>query len=290
VIPAVHIGGVRVTVHPGLLALLGLALYARLAPEALVYAAVLLGHELAHVLAAAAFGLRVSALELLPTGGVARVEGLELADPGAEAAVAVAGPMHNLLCLAAGFVLREAGWLAPGRGAFFLAANAALALGNLIPALPLDGGRVVRAALAVHRGTAAATLWVSRAGVGVGAALCLAGAALALRGVVAPGLFVFGAFTLVRARPAQEGVGMRPWREMAARAARLRALPVHHLAAAPALPLRTLVSGFLPRHYHLVWLVDAGGSARGPWDEADIWRACVDHGADARAEVLGTRV
>ena len=288
--PGLRLAGVRVSVHPGLLGLLALALIARLGPEVAVFAVVLLGHELAHVLAAAAFDLRVTAIELLPFGGVAHVEGLELADPGVEAVVALAGPLHNLLCLAAGLLLREAGWLTQGRGGFFLLANAALALGNLLPALPLDGGRVVRAALALHRGSAPATAWVSRAGLWVGAGLLAAGGALALRGVLAPGLFVFGGFTLVRARPAREVVGMRAWREMAARARDLRLLAVQHLAAAPGLPLRQVVAGFRPHHYHLVWVVGSGGHAQGPWDEAAIWLALTRHGADARAEVLGRGV
>lgn len=284
-----RIGGTEVSVHPGLVLLLVVAVAAGMGAEAAVFAAVLAGHELAHVLAAAAFDLRVSALELLPSGGVARVEGLELADPGVEAVVALAGPLHNLLCLAAAFLLRDIGWLAPERGRFFLEANAVLALANLLPALPLDGGRVVRAALALHRGALAATEWVVRAGFVTGAGLVAVGTGLLLRGIVAPGLFVFGFFALARARPVREVAGMRAWREMSGRAAGLRGdevLQVQHLAADAGLPLRDLVARFVPRRYHLIWLVDRAGAARGPWDEADLWEALRRVGAGARGTDL----
>ena len=280
-----RIGGTVVSVHPGLLLLLVGAVAAGLGAEVLVFAVVLAGHELAHVLAATAFDLRVSTLELLPFGGVARVEGLELADPGVEAVVALAGPLHNLLCLAAAFLLRDIGWLAPGRGQFFLVSNAALALANLLPALPLDGGRVARAVLAVHQGTAAATNWVCRAGLIAGGLLLAVGALLLLRGVLAPGLFIFGYFALARARPAREVAGMRPWREMSARGSGLGAvglLPVAHLAIDPSLPLREVVTRFVPRRYHLIWLVDRAGRAVGPWDEADLWDTLRRAGAGAK--------
>jgi len=290
VIPTLRLGGVRISIHPALPVLVALALYLRLGPEVAIFAAVLLGHELAHLLAAAAFDLHVSALELLPFGGVARIEGLELADPGVEAAVAVAGPLHNLLCLAGGFLLREAGWLAPGRGAFFLAANAALALGNLLPALPFDGGRAARAALSVRLGTPAAAHWLRGAGLAVGGTLLAAAVALALRGLLAPGLVLFGGFALARAGAEQEAVRMRPWREMAGRAAGLRLLPIQCVAAGPGQPLRELVLSFRPRHYHLIWVVAGGGSASGPWDEAEVWRALRERGADARAGELGRGV
>lgn len=285
-IPPIMVGGVRVRVHGGLVVLLALAVYARLGAEAAVFAAVLLGHELAHILMAAAFNLRVTDLELLPTGGVARVEGLETADPGVEAVVALAGPLHNLLCLAGGFLLRAAGALAPGRGDFFLLANAALAAGNLLPALPLDGGRVVRAALALHRGARAATAWVTRAGLAVGGAMLAAAAGLLALRIVAPGLLVFGACIVLRARGGREDVGMRPWREMGERSAGIGILPVRVLACGPSMRLREVVTRFLPRHYHLVWVVAGGGKAVGPWDEAAVWRALRSHGADAAASVL----
>jgi len=285
-----RIGGTRIAVHPGMLALVAAALWAGMAGEVAVFFAVLAGHELAHVLAAAAFDLRIAEVELLPFGGVARIEGLELADPGVEASVAVAGPLHNLLCVAAAFVLRQAGWLNPHRGEFFLAANAALALGNLLPALPLDGGRVVRAALAVRSGAGPATAWVARAGYWVAGGLAALGALLLLRGVLAPGLFVFAFFTFSRARPEGEAAWMRPWREFSRRTAGIAqygALPVQPLAVDAEAPLRDVVARFLPRRYHLVWLIDRGGNARGPWDEAAVWAALRRAGAGARAADLG---
>lgn len=283
------IGGMRVSVHPGLLPLLAVALWAGMAREVALFFLVLLGHELAHLLLAAAFDLRITSLEILPFGGVAEVEGLELADPGVEAAVAMAGPLHNLLWLAIAVLLRHIGWLAGPRGSFFLLVNAALAVGNLLPGLPLDGGRVARAVLATRQGSGPATAALLRVGRGVAAGLALVGAVLLVRGVLVPGLFIFAFFIWTRARAEREVARMRPWRELSRRAAGLGPdglLPVQPLAVEPDLPLRRVVDRFLPRRYHLLWLVSPGGGSVGPWDEAAIWEALRRVGAAARGRDL----
>ncbi len=107
----------------------------------LVLAGSLMAHELAHALVARRLGLRVLDITIWPLGGMARMEGLSQ-KPRAEGPVALAGPAINLF-LGLGFLLL------PGPAAHSAAAiNFILGLGNLVPAFPLDGGRILRAWLA----------------------------------------------------------------------------------------------------------------------------------------------
>lgn len=280
------LGGPRLTVHPVFLLLLVIAIAAGFGREALALCLVLAGHELAHLLAATAFRLRTVSIEILPFGGVMRLEGLDLADPGVEAAVALAGPLHNLLWLCAGFSLRELGWLQPDVGSFFLVANAVVGAGNLLPALPLDGGRVAQAMLSAYRGHRAAGVLLGRCGYALAILLALGGAVLLWRGVFAPSLFIFGAFVGLRAGPERKMGLTRPWRELTGRAgllAREGMFPVRPLAVPPSLPLRELVQQFVPRAYHVVWVVHGSGASSGPWDEAEIWQTLRRRGAGAIA-------
>jgi stage IV sporulation protein FB len=100
----------------------------------------LLAHEFAHALAARRLGLRVVDVTIWPLGGMARLAGLQ-DRPQAEAPVAAAGPLANLL-------LAAAAWPLPGelaRG--FAVVNLLLGAGNLVPLFPLDGGRILRSFL-----------------------------------------------------------------------------------------------------------------------------------------------
>ena len=110
-----------------------------------------LGHELSHALMGRAEGIEIEEIVLHPFGGLARLRN-EPESPRAEFRIAVAGPAASFLFALVSFVLMlpaiMAGYETIG-GVFFLltAGNLLLAVFNLFPGYPLDGGRVLRAIL-----------------------------------------------------------------------------------------------------------------------------------------------
>jgi len=119
-------------------------------------------HEFGHALMARRFGIETNDITLYPIGGVARLRRLPRA-PGAELLIALAGPAVNFAIVGALMVLGSLGFgqaLPPEAGQFFFylaIANAFLGLFNLIPAFPMDGGRVLRAVLATGMNRVRAT-------------------------------------------------------------------------------------------------------------------------------------
>ena len=89
--------GIVFKVNPFFLLLMALAFGLGQLLPALVLFVIVLFHELAHALAASAYGLRVAEVELLPFGGVARIDHVLEFDPKIEIGVALAGPLSNLL-------------------------------------------------------------------------------------------------------------------------------------------------------------------------------------------------
>ena len=131
------------TVAPGQPAL---AYWVAGAAGALAFYACLLAHELAHALVARRNGVKVAGITLWLFGGVSRLDG-EPKSAGAEALIAGVGPLTSLGVAVIAFALTLLplpllaaylfGWLAY--------VNLALALFNLVPAFPLDGGRLLSA-------------------------------------------------------------------------------------------------------------------------------------------------
>jgi len=132
----------------------------------LLFASVLV-HELAHSLVAKAQGIPVRSITLFLLGGVSTIEH-EASSPGREALMAGAGPASSLaigvVCL--GFTkLMPVDSVAQAMFAYLGFINIALAVFNLLPGFPLDGGRVLRSILwAITHDPLKATRWAARTG------------------------------------------------------------------------------------------------------------------------------
>jgi Zn-dependent protease len=175
---------------------------------ALLFLASLLAHELAHSLVARRNGIEVESIVLWLLGGVAQLRG-EAKTPGADFRIAIVGPLTSLaLAIVFGLAAGAAAMLASGGLPFgvlvYLAAtNAVLAVFNLIPAAPLDGGRVLRAALWQFRGDRhAAAVNAARAGrilgfvmIGIGVLQVVTGRGLSGVWLALIGWFVVSAAT-----------------------------------------------------------------------------------------------
>ena len=173
-LPIFRVAGIQLRIHVTFLLLIGwlafgyyaeggsAAAASRVLFILLLFACVVL-HEFGHALAAKAFGINTPDITLLPIGGVARLERMP-EKPVQELVIALAGPMVNVVIALGLFVAGGSqAFLNPsnveGGGLIgqLLTINILLLLFNLLPAFPMDGGRVLRALLATRLSYARAT-------------------------------------------------------------------------------------------------------------------------------------
>lgn len=139
--------GIRVKIHPlfGLVAIAG-ALTGQFLELITLFTIVII-HELGHIFAALAVGWRVVSMELLPFGGVAKVDEWGSTKAKDEVLVALAGPFMNGIMILFGFLMLKLGLWTQAWGDFFISGNLVIACFNLLPIWPLDGGKVLQALL-----------------------------------------------------------------------------------------------------------------------------------------------
>ena len=263
--------------------------------EAVALAAALLPHELAHLAAARALGLGVREIVLTPLGAAIRLESLWGGASWRTAATAMAGPLANLLCLlgtaAAGYAWPR--WTAlPGYG-MFLRANAALLAVNLLPALPLDGGRALCALIAPRTGPRFAARLGAAAGCVLAGALALAAAVAGVRrGVWNLTLFLAAAYlagcALQEPREADtaciEALAMR--REELRRAG---SLPVRQVAVPAGTEVAAALRLLRPGRILSFCVMDEGMRCLGRVGEDRLLAALPDRAGESLRSLLGGR-
>ncbi len=169
----------------------------------------ILFHELAHALVARRFGVQTEGIELWLLGGMARLNS-DAPSPKADGLIAVAGPLSSLLLGAAGIGAAvgldamDAWPLAAAMIGWLGVVNVIIALFNLLPGAPLDGGRILRAVRwSRHGDRTRATHEAAQAGQILGWAIVIVGVWMMFRGW--GGLFIplTGGFLVISAKAEQ---------------------------------------------------------------------------------------
>lgn len=284
-----RIYGMEFRVSPFFLLLLFAYASVGLLRETLLVFWIVLLHELAHVAVAACFGIRAERVELLPFGGVASFSEPLVVSPAREAVIAISGPIHNFAFAFLAAALERSGYVASGLARFLVETNIAIGVFNLLPGIPLDGGRLLRAALVPRVGPVKASGLAAAVGRLVGLGVLVAGGALAYLGwcnVLVPvlgGFLVFAASREARMVSwARVRDTLRKKREFLAAGT----MVVHLLAAHETALLGDVARRFVPGKLNVVVVFDRELAIRGLATEVDVLRAMTRHGPDAPVRTL----
>lgn len=141
--------GIKITLHPLFGFIILASVFTGYFIELLILFGIVLIHELGHTTMASYFGWKVKGIELLPFGGVAVVEQQGVVPAREELFVAMAGPLQNGWLIGVSLLLNWQGLWPLAWGEYFITANLMIALFNLLPVLPLDGGRMLQATMSM---------------------------------------------------------------------------------------------------------------------------------------------
>lgn len=237
----------------------------------LCYIPAVLLHEWAHVLAATALGMTITEMELLPFGCAARLQCFAMSRA-KEMVVAAAGPAANMLFACAVFAVNR--YATPIAIADkLIASNLALASINLLPALPLDGGRIARAAFAGWMGYPRATRLTAIAGIVFAAGFIAVGVYSWVAGQVSPSLFVMGLFLFLSALRELKAAPFALIRDFSGKRETIekkRTLSVNRIAAMQGEAVSDVLRAFEAGKYNIVTVLRSDMGVLGHLDEREI--------------------
>lgn len=251
-------------------------------------------HELGHSVQAVNYGIQVEDITLYPIGGVARLREIPK-NPVQEFRIAIAGPLVNVAIVG---VLAATGWIA-GVTAFrwpgdlfddlrdpswqlllpyLVFANISLALFNLLPAFPMDGGRILRSVLAMRMDHARATSIAASIGQGMALLFGLYGFLTGQYFLIVIAIFVWmGASEEERQTSVRRLLGTNTVGEAMIR---------QPSTVSPEFPLRRAVELTLSTAQSDFPVVDAGGTVLGLLTLADLLNALTNNPSATIADVM----
>lgn len=277
------VAGVTFRINPLFLLLCLVYGYLGLLEEVLIIMTSVLMHEIAHTVMALVLKVKVAEIELLPFGGQAKIEDFTGLDPEQEIYVALAGPVLSL-SLAAFFYF---GGLELGNidTRLFAAFNAVLGCFNLLPALPLDGGRVLRALCSPVMGYKKATRWAANLGKIIGLALIAGGSYLTYWQVTNANYILIGILVCWAANREAKFLAysfMRYLVNKKGELSRQGLLPSRQVVSQPDTLIKKILDTTRPTYYLVVIVVNEKHEVVGMRTEAELIECLFEKGPRAR--------
>ncbi len=263
----------RVRFHPLFFLLAVVAVGVGLWRDVVILFLLVLLHELGHAAVANHLGYEVEEVSLLPFGGVAKISyGRGGPAPRDEALIAIAGPFVNLVLLGAAVVMVMLHLWPTAFGRIVIELNLWIAVFNMLPALPLDGGRILRAARSRTIGYEAATREAYTMAIAASLLLLGLGAVALWAGYPHVGMLVLGLFLFVSAWTGRRDLAMDTVRFLDAKRHSREKRPalIRSVAAPESAVIRDVVKQFAPDRYHLVYVLDANGGVRTILEEDEL--------------------
>lgn len=288
-----RIGSIRgcvIRVHPLFPCMLIFLCVSGAAWPAVAFLSALVLHESAHFLCAVRMHIPVTQIELTPFGGSMQISLVEALPPKQVFILSAAGPVCNLFLLCVSLLVA---WrfsaFHPGLLSF-IQGNAAMLCINLLPVLPLDGGRMILAVLSRYFNRTQLLRIFLLCGRLMALLLILTSFIASLQGMPCFSFAILGVYLLYAAALEEKTGVSRYLAAFMARRIRFekhKTLPVQALCAASSLPAFMLIGQLKPGAYHVVHVIEeASLRPLGELNEADLLSCILDHSSLTLGEMI----
>ncbi|MEK4196458.1 M50 family metallopeptidase [Paenibacillus sp. FSL L8-0696] len=262
----IRIFGIELSLHPLFVIIMLFSVITGQFLELLTLFTIVFIHEMGHVVAALMAGVTVKSVQLLPFGGVAVIEDHGRLTASREIGIALAGPLQNGIMIVIALGLQQAGYGNQEFLTYFIHANAMIGLFNLVPVLPLDGGKVLQATISLVLPYYYTLLWAGRVSVAASVLVIIyallplgAGGGLRLNMVMIGAFLLYSNFTDHRNLP-YRFVAFLMNREAVYEYHLRTGSVARPIVALSAKPLDDILRLFKRNQYHFIYVLNGKGN------------------------------
>lgn len=246
-------------------------------------------HELGHLLTAREFGLNVESIELLPFGGKIKIKNLDEASLEQEMLTVIAGPMVNFAVATILMYMLNKEMMPKEFGNILINYQLILGFFNMIPALPLDGGRIFVLWLRQFTNYTSAVRIASR----LGKILSVVFSILALYGLLFKKSFInLLIMSIILFYQAVKESRQAPYLFMKQIARKKQNLlnkeffPLETIVAMENTPIKKILYQFIPQKYYIIYILDDEMNVRKSFTETEIINKILETGLDIKFKDL----
>lgn len=257
----------------------------------LYYIPALLLHESAHVIVTKAFGMDIDSIEILPFGANAKVASFTAPGMAKEICCAVSGPAANLAAAAAVyFINRYVAPMALADG--FIRANLAIAAINMLPALPLDGGRIIKSILSKTLNPKTATRICAFSGIVFGIIILVGAMLLWMAYSFNQTMFMMGIFLIYAASKELKSAPFQLMRDSNNKKEKMKnnkALLSRGLVVNKNSSILSVMEEMEAGRYNIVYILDDSFNIIGTLSETNVLNAMIKFGSQGNISLAAEK-
>ncbi|WP_425446586.1 M50 family metallopeptidase [Dethiothermospora halolimnae] len=249
-------------------------------------------HEFTHIFIATKLGIKFNEIELFPFGGVAKSDSIIGTDTRAEIIVSIAGPLINFI-FGLMFFITNTLFYSSETLIFIYSINFLLAIFNILPILPLDGGRIVRAFLSSFWGFKRVTHTMVNISYLISGIIFSYGVYVFLMEKQGVYLMLISSFIFVAAKKEKEMVAFIFIKEILGKKNLLlkqKAMNGEIIVVLKDTTIKEALEYFLPKRYHILYIINKDGDCVGLINENEFIKYTIEYGIDISLNDLLIRI
>jgi len=273
--------GIDIKIHKMLIVLIIIAAFLGYIENIMIIFIIIFIHDFIHTIVSYLLNLKVKEIELTPFGGVAKVESIFELNPVSEILIAAAGPLSNIMIIMI-LVVIDAYYKIPWKNlSLIIDYNLMIAGFNLLPALPLDGGRILRAILSTVLGFKKGTTIAANCGKILAVFLMIWGIYGVFYGFINFTVFIIAIFMMMTSIKEHRMASYILLRDITYKKDTLikeGSMPIKQMVVRKSMTIRNVIEKFVPHRYHMILVIDDEWKTIGYVNETEIVNSLIEKG------------